>query len=141
MLCESEGWFHKPELHWRNVKDADLTGRAVLTEKQGTDGLFTLQSALQLSQQEADGIICLIRQGEKRILQTRVYISGQQPARPYPTIVSVSLPLQGTVPSVSHSLKGLWCHEEDWEVKSVLKVATARRSVLTVSHSKSTATQ
>ncbi|MGH0132270.1 UNVERIFIED_CONTAM: hypothetical protein FKN15_033911 [Acipenser sinensis] len=76
LLCESEGWFPKPELHWRNVKDADLTGRAVLTEKQGTDGLFTLQSALQLSQQEADGIICLIRQGEEnRILQTRVHIS------------------------------------------------------------------
>ncbi|RXM92855.1 Butyrophilin subfamily 3 member A2 [Acipenser ruthenus] len=78
LLCESEGWFPKPELHWRNVKDADLTGRAVLTEKQGTDGLFTLQSALQISQREADGIICLIRQGEeKRILQTRVHISGK----------------------------------------------------------------
>ncbi|KAK1152928.1 butyrophilin subfamily 1 member A1-like [Acipenser oxyrinchus oxyrinchus] len=78
LLCESEGWFPKPELHWRNVKDADLTGRAVLTEKQGTDGLFTLQSALQISQREADGIICLIRQGEeKRILQTRVHISGE----------------------------------------------------------------
>ncbi|KAK1152929.1 butyrophilin subfamily 1 member A1-like [Acipenser oxyrinchus oxyrinchus] len=78
LLCESEGWFPKPELHWRNVKDADLTGRAVLTEKQGTGGLFTLQSALQISQREADGIICLIRQGEeKRILQTRVHISGE----------------------------------------------------------------
>ncbi|XP_041092669.1 butyrophilin subfamily 1 member A1-like [Polyodon spathula] len=78
LLCESEGWFPKPKLQWRNVKDADLTGRAVLTEKQGTDGLFTLQSSLQISQQEADGIICLVRHGEeKRILQTRVHITGE----------------------------------------------------------------
>ncbi|XP_041092668.1 butyrophilin subfamily 1 member A1-like [Polyodon spathula] len=78
LLCESEGWFPKPKLQWRNVKDADLTGRAVLTEKQGTDGLFTLLSSLQISQQEADGIICLVRHGEeKRILQTRVHITGE----------------------------------------------------------------
>ncbi|MBN3284633.1 BT1A1 protein, partial [Polyodon spathula] len=78
LQCDSEGWFPKPELQWRNVKGADLTGRAVLTEKPGADGLFTLQSALQISEQEADGIICLIRHGEeKRVLQTRIHIDGE----------------------------------------------------------------
>ncbi|MGH0179171.1 UNVERIFIED_CONTAM: hypothetical protein FKN15_000588 [Acipenser sinensis] len=76
LQCDSEGWFPKPELQWRNVKGADLTGRAVLTEKPGADGLFTLQSALQISEQEADEITCLIRHGEeKRVLETRVHIS------------------------------------------------------------------
>ncbi|MGH0177724.1 UNVERIFIED_CONTAM: hypothetical protein FKN15_075207 [Acipenser sinensis] len=78
LQCDSEGWFPKPDLQWRNVKGADLTGRAVLTEKPGADGLFTLQSALQISEQEADGVICLIRHGkERRVLQTRIHIDGQ----------------------------------------------------------------
>ncbi|XP_058868292.1 butyrophilin subfamily 1 member A1-like [Acipenser ruthenus] len=77
LQCDSEGWFPKPDLQWRNVKGADLTGRAVLTEKPGADGLFTLQSALQISEQEADGVICLIRHGkERRVLQTRIHIGG-----------------------------------------------------------------
>ncbi|KAK6467707.1 butyrophilin subfamily 1 member A1-like isoform X3 [Huso huso] len=78
LQCYSEGWFPKPELQWWNVKGADLTGRAVLTEKPGADGLFTLQSALQISEQEADGVICLIRHGkERRVLQTRIHIGGE----------------------------------------------------------------
>ncbi|XP_041094648.1 butyrophilin-like protein 9 [Polyodon spathula] len=78
LQCDSEGWFPKPELQWRSVKGADLTGRAVLTEKPGPDGLFTLQSTLQISEQEADEIICLIRHGEeKRVLQTRIHIDGE----------------------------------------------------------------
>ncbi|XP_058868220.1 butyrophilin subfamily 1 member A1-like [Acipenser ruthenus] len=78
LQCDSEGWFPKPELQWRNVKGADLTGRAVLTEKPGADGLFTLQSALQISEQEATEITCLIRHGEeKRVLETRVHIDGE----------------------------------------------------------------
>ncbi|KAK6466253.1 butyrophilin subfamily 3 member A2-like, partial [Huso huso] len=78
LQCDSEGWFPKPDLQWRNVKGADLTGRAVLTEKPGADGLFTLQSALQISEQEADGVICLIRHGkERRVLQTRIHIRGE----------------------------------------------------------------
>ncbi|XP_058868331.1 butyrophilin-like protein 2 isoform X2 [Acipenser ruthenus] len=77
LQCDSEGWFPKPELQWRNVKGADLTGRAVLTEKQGADGLFTLQSTLQISEQEADEITCLIRHGEeRRVLESRVHIGG-----------------------------------------------------------------
>ncbi|KAK1151949.1 butyrophilin subfamily 1 member A1-like isoform X1 [Acipenser oxyrinchus oxyrinchus] len=78
LQCDSEGWFPKPELQWRNVKGTDLTGRAVLTEKPGADGLFTLQSALQISEQEADEITCLIRHGEeRRVLETRVHIGGE----------------------------------------------------------------
>ncbi|MGH0177118.1 UNVERIFIED_CONTAM: hypothetical protein FKN15_074152 [Acipenser sinensis] len=78
LQCDSEGWFPKPELQWRNVKGADLTERAVLTEKPGADGLFNLQSALQISEQEADEITCLISHGEeKRVLETRIHIGGE----------------------------------------------------------------
>ncbi|KAK1151946.1 butyrophilin-like protein 8 isoform X1, partial [Acipenser oxyrinchus oxyrinchus] len=84
LQCDSEGWFPKPELQWRNVKGTDLTGRAVLTEKPGADGLFTLQSALQISEQEADEITCLIRHGEERgVLETRVHIDGQSNLLPF----------------------------------------------------------
>ncbi|XP_041090230.1 butyrophilin subfamily 1 member A1-like [Polyodon spathula] len=76
LLCNTEGWFPKPELQWISVKGTDLTGRAVLTEQEA-DRLYSLQSSLQVFQQEADGITCLIRYGEEKVLQTKVHINGE----------------------------------------------------------------
>ncbi|XP_051778275.1 butyrophilin subfamily 1 member A1-like isoform X4 [Erpetoichthys calabaricus] len=64
--CESQGWFPKPAVVWKNGINKELTTRATSNVTESSESLFDVNSVISVTKKDR-GIICVIEHGQKTL--------------------------------------------------------------------------
>ncbi|XP_041068953.1 butyrophilin subfamily 1 member A1-like isoform X2 [Carcharodon carcharias] len=77
LVCESNGWFPKPQILWTGGDGQNLTGQSEISYHQDLKGLVNVQSSLAVTRDSSNRFQCLIQNNLlKKEQEAAIQISG-----------------------------------------------------------------
>uniref|UniRef100_H3AD98 Ig-like domain-containing protein n=1 Tax=Latimeria chalumnae TaxID=7897 RepID=H3AD98_LATCH len=76
LLCKSEGWYPKPEIHWTNENGENLTTLSNSTIEQNAAGFFTVESHIKVIKGFEIIVSCVLKNRFPTTTKTSIKIPG-----------------------------------------------------------------
>uniref|UniRef100_H3A470 Ig-like domain-containing protein n=1 Tax=Latimeria chalumnae TaxID=7897 RepID=H3A470_LATCH len=74
LLCKSEGWYPKPEIHWTNEDGENLTTLSKSTIERNADGFFTVESHINVMKGSENFFSCGMKNSFPTTAKTSIKI-------------------------------------------------------------------
>ncbi|XP_064425015.1 selection and upkeep of intraepithelial T-cells protein 5-like [Latimeria chalumnae] len=74
LLCKSEGWYPKPEIHWTNENGENLTTLSKSTIEQNDEGFFTVESHINVMKGSESFFSCVMKNSFPTTAKTSIKI-------------------------------------------------------------------
>nr|XP_014353388.1 PREDICTED: butyrophilin subfamily 3 member A2-like [Latimeria chalumnae] len=75
LLCKSEGWYPRPEIHWTNENGENLTTLSYSTIEQNAAGFFTVESHIKVIKGSGIIVSCVLKNTIPTTAKTSIKIS------------------------------------------------------------------
>nr|XP_014351023.1 PREDICTED: ribonuclease inhibitor-like isoform X2 [Latimeria chalumnae] len=74
LLCKTEGWYPKPEIHWTNENGENLTTLSKSTIEQNDEGFFTVESHINVMKGSENFFSCVLKNSFPTTAKTSIRI-------------------------------------------------------------------
>nr|XP_014351344.1 PREDICTED: ribonuclease inhibitor-like [Latimeria chalumnae] len=74
ILCKTEGWYPKPEIHWTNENGEDLTTLSKSTIERNVEGFFTVESHINVMKGFENFFSCVLKNSFPTTAKTSIKI-------------------------------------------------------------------